>query len=157
MIDAGKDLDIRAGSPCQAARVEGGLLSYLSDITSDMTPYEADLGKYCHTDRNTGCLALEALRGKSEPTRQIRPLQIDGDPLPAMTEFWNDTDEHGHPAGYISSAVHAYSFEKNIAIGLINRSHWDPDTRVIVDTPDGERTAKTEPEFPGKRARKQTT
>lgn len=47
-MSAGKDLDIRAGAPIQTERVEGGLLSYLSDITADMTPFEAGLGHFCH-------------------------------------------------------------------------------------------------------------
>jgi dimethylsulfoniopropionate demethylase len=153
LMAAGADLDIRAGSPVQAERVEGGLLSYLSDITSDMTPFEAGLGHFCHLDKDTGCLALDALRKQSEPSRQVRPITIAGDPVPPMTEFWPVTDTEGAPVGRISSAAFAYSYNENIAIGLINRSHWQPNTELRVQTPEGTRTATVRSGFPGRQTR----
>lgn len=156
LMAAGADLDVRAGSPVQAERVEGGLLSYLSDITCDMTPFEAGLGHFCHLDKETGCLALDALRSKSEPVRQVRPITIAGDPVPPMTTFWTVTDVDGTPVGHISSAAYAYSYNENIAIGLINRSHWQTDTELLVHTPQGTRTANVRSGFPGRQTRANT-
>ncbi len=101
LMDVGKELDVQAGSPSQTERVESELLSYLSDITQDMTPFEAGLGKFCHLDRDTGCLGLGALREKRDPSRQIRPVWIEGEQLPPMTEFWSVTDHKGRPAGRV--------------------------------------------------------
>jgi dimethylsulfoniopropionate demethylase len=152
-MEAGSDLDVRAGAPVQAERVEGGLLSYLSDITSDMTPFEAGLGHFCNLQKDTGCLALTALREKSEPQRQIRPVSIDGDPLPPMTGFWPVTDTQGKPVGRISSGAYAFSFEENIGIGLIDRSHWQAGTELRVQAADGIRKATIRSGFPGRQAR----
>lgn len=128
-MDVGKELDVQAGSPSQTERVESELLSYLSDITQDMTPFEAGLGKFCHLDRDTGCLGLGALREKRDPSRQIRPVWIEGEQLPPMTEFWGVTDHKGRPAGRISSAAWSFDHECNVAIGLIDRV-LDPRDRI---------------------------
>ena len=153
LMQAGNDLNIRAGAPVQAERVESGLLSYLSDITSDMTPFEAGLGHFCHLDKETGCLGLQALRRQSQPARQVRPVSISGDPVPPMTGFWQVTDNDGAAVGRISSAAHAFSFNENIAIGLINRSHWNAGTELLVHTPDGIRPAAIRTGFPGRQKR----
>ncbi|MEM7378699.1 MAG: dimethylsulfoniopropionate demethylase [Pseudomonadota bacterium] len=152
LMDAGEGLDVRAGSPCQAERVEGGLLSYLSDITDDMTPFEAGLGRFCDidTDTDTGCLGLAALRAKREPTRQVRPLRIDGPPVPPMGTFWPITTPAGEPAGRVSSCTWSWSFEQNVAIALVDRAHWDAGTALRVVTPDGERSAEVLARFPGR-------
>lgn len=151
LMEAGKDLDVRAGSPCLAERVEGGLLSYLSDITQDMTPFEAGLGHFCHIDRDTDCLALDALREKREPKRQIRALSIAGISVPPVTKFWTIADQAGNSVGRVSSSARAFSYDCNIAIGLVNKSHWDIDTELVVQTPEGERQAKVLAEFPGRK------
>jgi len=62
LFEAGEDLDVRAGCPNLIERIEGGLLSFGSDITMEHTPLEAGLEKYCHLDSDTGCLGLDALR-----------------------------------------------------------------------------------------------
>ncbi len=150
LVDAGQDLDVKAGSPCQAERVEGGLLSYLSDITPDMTPFEAGLGRFCHLDADTGCLGLAALRAKREPVRQVRPIEIDGDALPPMTAFWPLTSADGAPAGRVSSAARSWSYGLNIGIALVDRAHWDAGVALRVVTSEGERDARVLSGFPGR-------
>jgi len=150
LMAAGEDLEVRAGSPCQAERIEGGLLSYLSDITPDMTPFEAGLGRFCAIDRDSDCIGLEALRAKREPGRQVRPVGIEGGPPPPMNGFWVISDGHGNRVGRISSAARAWSFDRNIAIGLVDRSHWAAGTPLVVHAPDGEREAEVLSGFPGR-------
>lgn len=141
LMEAGRDLEVRAGAPSQTERIEGGLLSYLSDITQDMTPFEAGLGRFCDLAKDTGCVGLPALRAKREPTRQVRPVRIDGDPVPPMTGFWPLSDETGSAAGRISSSAWSFDFQCNVAIGLVDRRCWDPGTALTVHAPDGPRAA----------------
>lgn len=82
LTELGSELDVRAGSPCQSERVESGLLSYLSDITHDMTPFEAGLGQFCDMDSDVGCLGWSALKRKQSLERQVRPVEIAGGQLP---------------------------------------------------------------------------
>jgi dimethylsulfoniopropionate demethylase len=100
-------------------------------------------------DRDIGCLGWAALREKQEPTRQLRPIEIEGDPLPAMGTFWNVLAD-GALVGRISSCARAYSFDCNAAIGLIDASHWDAGTQLEVLTPDGPRDAVVKDKFWGR-------
>jgi len=150
LMDLGADLDVQAGSPCQSERVESGLLSYLSDITDEMTPFEAGLGRFCDMENDVGCLAWSELKQKQNPERQVRPVEIAGGQLPLLQSFWDVTDEVGNSVGRISSACRAWSFECNAAIGLINRSHWDAGTALVVHTPEGTRDAVVKPKFWGR-------
>lgn len=149
LMEAGADLGVRAGSPVQAERVEAGLLSYLSDITQDMTPFEAGLGKFCARDRDIGCLGADALRDKQSPARQIRPLEIFGDPLPPQGTFWPVTAD-GQQVGRVSSSCRAFDHDCNAAIGLIAASHWEPGTELKVHTPRGVREGVIKEKFWGR-------
>jgi len=149
-VTYGSDLDVRAGSPCQSERVESGLLSYLSDITHDMTPFEAGLGQFCDMDSDVGCLGWSALKRKQSPERQVRPVEIAGGQLPQMHDFWRVTDQSGNYAGRISSACRAWTYNCNAAIGLINKDHWDAGTSLVVHTSDGPRDAVVQSKFWGR-------
>ena len=148
LMEAGKDLDVRAGAPCQSERVEAGMLSYLSDITNDMTPYEAGLGALC-SKNDVGCLGWQALQSQQEPERQIRPVEIFGDDLPPQQSFWNIV-AGGEYVGRVSSSARAYDFECNASIALLNESHWDPGSRLEVLTPNGVREAVVREKFWGR-------
>lgn len=76
-----------------------------------------------------------------------------GYPVPPMTGFWQVTDTNGAPAGRISSAVYAFTYHENIAIGLIDHAHWHVDTELLVHTSDGMRAAKIRSGFPGRQAK----
>ena len=149
LIEAGRDLDVRAGTPCQSERIEAGLLSYLTDITPDMTPFEAGLGKMCNIERDIACIGMTALRAKRVPKRQIRPIEIDGHPLPMQETFWPVLAK-GEPVGRISSSCRAFDFDCNAAIGLVNDSHWEPGAQLTVLTPDGVREALVKEKFWGR-------
>jgi len=84
----------------------------------------------------------------------VRPITIDGDLLPPMTRFWKVTDVNGAEVGRISSTARAFTFDINIAIGLIDRSHWDAGTELLVHTPVDVRSARIISEFPGRKLRK---
>ena len=146
LMEAGRDLDVRAGAPHQSGRIESGMLSFLADITFDMTPFEADLGQFCEMDRDVGCLAWAALRKKQHPTPQLRPIKIAGDPLPPQSTFWNVIADGGL-VGRISSVCRAYNFDCNAAIGLIDSIHWEPGTVLEVLTPEGPREAVVREKF----------
>ena len=149
LMEAGRDLDVRAGAPHQSDRIEAGMLSYLSDITQDMTPMEAGLGHLCELNRDVGCLGWDALRAKRKPERMLRPVEIAGDPLPPMGTFW-EVRAGEQRAGRISSCCRAWDYGCNAAIGLLNREHWAPGTAVTIQTPVGPRDATVRDAFWGR-------
>jgi dimethylsulfoniopropionate demethylase len=148
LMEAGRDLDVRAGCPNLIERIEGGLLSYGNDMTDDNTPHECGLGRFCNTQSAIGCIGRDALLrvAKEGPVQKIRPLAIAGGPVPACAAWW-PVIAAGKPVGRVSSAAWSPDFETNVAIGMVRLSHWDPGDTVEVHAPDGVRRAEVQAGF----------
>jgi dimethylsulfoniopropionate demethylase len=143
LFAAGEDLDVRAGCPNVIERIEGGLLSYGSDMTRDNTPHECGLGRFCDTQAAIGCIGRDALLRMLHdgPARQIRGVFIQGDAVAPCTEPWL-VHAGDRKVGQVTSAAWSPDFGTNVAIGMIDASHWDIGTTVAVDTADGTRPAE---------------
>ena len=89
LMEAGADMDVRAGCPNGIERIEGGLLSYGNDMTRDNTPHECGLGRFCSTQTAIGCVGRDALLrvAKEGPIQQIRALSFDGK-VPGCDRPW---------------------------------------------------------------------
>lgn len=148
LMEAGRDLDVRAGCPNLIERIEGGLLSYGNDMTDDNTPHECGLGKFCDTQTAIGCIGRDALLrvAKEGPAQQIRPIAIDGPPVPVCDRWW-PVLARGRRVGRISSAAWSPDFGTNVAIGMIRMTHWDAGTELEVETGDGTRRAVVQERF----------
>ncbi|WP_170413027.1 dimethylsulfoniopropionate demethylase [Ruegeria atlantica] len=148
LFAAGEDLQVRAGCPNLIERIEGGLLSYGNDMTDDNTPHECGLGKFCNTHTAIGCIGRDALLrvAKEGPVQQIRPIAIDGDALPPCDRPWPIV-AGGKRIGQITSVAWSPDFNTNVSIGMVKLSHWEPGTRIEVETPDGMRGATVRDKF----------
>ena len=149
LMEAGAAHDIHAGCPNLIERIEGGLLSYGNDMTRANTPHECGLGKFCNTLTAIGCVGRDALLRVAQegPVRQIRALAIEGDAVPSCLEAWAVTDGGGKRVGQVTSAAWSPDHGTNVAIGMVRMTHWEPGTRVEVQTPDGPRAAEVQPGF----------
>ena len=138
LFEAGKHLDVRAGCPNLIERIEGGLLSYGNDMTHANTPYEAGMGKFCKGAAAADCIGGDVLRREQEqgPKRQIRNLSILGEAVPACLDSWNVTKD-GVSIGQVTSATWSPDFNTNVALGMIDRAHWNIGTEITVHTPNG--------------------
>ena len=143
----GKDLNVRAGCPNLIERIEGGLLSYGSDMTRQNTPVEAGLAKFCNSpDEYLGKTKIEKQK-KEGPDRIIRPISISGgDDLPHNALGWKVLSENKQ-VGLIASATWSPDFQTNVAIGMIDRAHWDPGTVLNVDTGADIRSVEVQEKF----------
>ncbi len=148
LMEAGKALDVHAGCPNLIERIEGGLLSYGNDMTDDNTPHECGLGRFCNTQTAIGCMGRDALLrvAKEGPVQQVRPVAIEGKPVPPCDRWWR-IRAGGRVVGRISSAAWSPDYDTNVAIGMVRMTHWDPGTQVMVETPDGTRKAEVLEEF----------
>ncbi len=148
LFEAGQDLQVRAGCPNLIERIEGGLLSYGNDMTNANTPHECGLGRFCNTHTAIGCIGRDALLrvAKEDPVQQIRAIEIDGDGVPSCDRPWS-VFSNGKRVGQVTSAAWSPDFRTNVAIGMIRMTHWDDDTRVEIETPDGMRGARVREKF----------
>jgi dimethylsulfoniopropionate demethylase len=142
LLEAGRDLGVRAGCPNLIERVESGLLSYGNDMTRENTPFECGLGRLCDLGAAIACVGRDALLrlAAQGPVRQIRWLSINGGAVAPCTEPW-PAHAGARPAGRVTSAVWSPDFGTVVAVGMIDVPYWDEGTRVEVATPDGVRPA----------------
>ncbi|MDG3039989.1 dimethylsulfoniopropionate demethylase [Roseicyclus marinus] len=148
LMEAGRDLDVRAGCPNGIERVEGGLLSYGNDMTRDNTPHEAGLGRFCNTATAIGCIGRDALLRvvKDGPVKQVRAIEIETDRLPRCDRVWPILDGTRR-VGQVTSAAVSPDFGCGVAIGMVRMTHWDPGTEVMVETQDGAFPARVRENF----------
>ncbi|MBF9033569.1 dimethylsulfoniopropionate demethylase [Rhodobacterales bacterium HKCCE2091] len=144
LMEAGRDYDVRAGCPNLVERIESGLLSYGNDMTRDNTPHECGLGRFCNTRTAIGCVGRDALLRvvKDGPSRQIRPVAIEGGAVPGCDRAWPIMDGM-HQVGQVTSAAWSPDCETNVAIGMVRMTHWDAGTEIDVLLPTGEVRAAT--------------
>ena len=142
LMEAGRDLDVRAGCPNLIERIEGGLLSYGNDMTDDNTPHECGLGRFCNTQTAIGCIGRDALLrvAKEGPVKQIRAIEIQGDKVPPCDRWWPVT-ANGKTVGRVSSAAWSPDYNTNVAIGMVRMTHWDPGTELDIELPQETRKA----------------
>lgn len=145
LFEAGADLNVRAGCPNNIERIESGLLSYGSDMRRDNTPYECGLGKFCNSPEDYIGKAALAEQARNGPARQIRPMVISGK-IPACTGSW-PLLAGSQQVGQVASAVYSPQFEVNVAIGMVDRSHWAPGTVMEIETEGGLRKATVQEKF----------
>ncbi len=138
LMEAGRDLDVRAGCPNGIERVEAGLLSYGNDMTDDNTPHECGLGRFCDTQTAIGCIGRDALLrvAKEGPVQQVRAIEIAGDPVPRCDRVW-PLMAGARQVGQVTSAVWSPDFGVNVAIGMVRMTHWDPGTPLQLRGPAG--------------------
>ena len=137
LMATGEDLNVRAGGPTAAERIEGGLLSYGNDMTRENTPHECGLGRFCNTQTAIGCIGRDALLrvAKDGPIRQIRAIEIE-DRVPPCDRAWPVTSG-GELVGQVTSAAWSPDFDCTVAIGMVRMTHWKPGTPLTVETHDG--------------------
>ncbi|MDR9394740.1 MAG: dimethylsulfoniopropionate demethylase [Roseovarius sp.] len=148
LMEAGRTWDVHAGGPNLIERIEGGLLSYGNDMTDDNTPHECGLGRFCNTHTAIGCIGRDALLrvAKEGPVQQIRPVSIEGGPVPPCDRWW-PVMAVDRQVGRISSAAWSPDFATNVAIGMVRLTHWDDGAEVDVIAPDGVRAATVHETF----------
>jgi dimethylsulfoniopropionate demethylase len=138
---AGERLDIRAGYPHAAERIEGGLLSYGNDVTAADSPLEAGLERYCDgLDTGAACLGADALRARREAgvRRRIVGVALDGPPVAGVVPPW-PAMRGTEPAGQVTSAAWSPRLERTVCLAMLATDAAAAGTVVDVATPSGPR------------------
>ena len=142
--EAGQPLDISAGAPHTALRLEAGIYSLLSDLDATTNPFEVGLGWTAQLDKTEPFIGQRALREMAAKPlkRYMMGAEIEGEPLWAGNEHRLPVSADGQAAGYLTSAGYSPRLERNLAFVMLNRPFDEPDQRIEVRFPDGIRAAK---------------
>jgi dimethylsulfoniopropionate demethylase len=135
---AGQEFNISPGSPNLIERVEGGLLSYGNEMNMENNPLECAMDQYCQLDGSIDFIGREALRliQRTGPQQLIRGVIFNGEKCPPCQSPWPILRD-GVMVGQVTTAIWSPRFENNIALGMLERNHWQAGTEVTVQVEDG--------------------
>jgi len=143
VMDAGKPYNIRPTSPSTIRSVEGGLLSYASDITIDDNPYVIGMDRFVDFDHPgdfVGKAALQKIAAEGAGRRLVG-IEIDCDALAVPNEEFWDISVDGKRIGHVTRCAHSPRLERNIGWANVAVEHSDVGSELIVDSPSGDRPA----------------
>ena len=143
IMDVGKRHNIAPSAPNMIRSLEGGLLSYVSDITLKDNPYVLGMGKFVDCDQPGEFIGKEALKKIQQdgPKRRLVGVEIDGDPLTSLNDaFWNVTNDDVE-VGHVTRCAYSPRLEKNIGWANVPTEHSEIGTKLTLFTPQGERQA----------------
>ena len=71
--------------------------------------------------------------------KQIRGILFDGGACPTCSDPFPIKSISGEKIGQITSGIYSPSFKENVGLSMINKNHWAPGNKVIVETPDNKK------------------
>ncbi len=134
IMAAGEEHGIIPACPSLPRSVEGGILSYVSDITRDDTPFTIGLERLIDVDKPSDYIGKAALqRLAKEPTpRKLVGANFGGEPVGSNDKFW-DVYSDDDVVGRITRCCYSPRLEHNIALVNVPAELAEPGTKVKLD------------------------
>lgn len=145
---AGEEHDLRlCGLACRdSLRLEAGMPLYGNELSRDLTPYEAGLGRVVALDKPGSFVGREALERVAaiEVTRIRVGLKAEGRRGPRTGyEVLNSTGTHA--VGRVTSGAPSPTLGYPIAMAYVERELSDPGTAVVIDIRGSQTVAEVVP------------
>ena len=156
IMNTGVPMGLFPGHTSTIRRIEGGMLSYVADMTLEDNPFEMGFDRLVNLDMKAefiGKAALQEIRATGINRSHVG-LEIDGAPLVAPNDEHWPIYAHDQSVGKVTSAVYSPRLQKNIALAMINIRYAEAGSSATVRTAWGERkvTVVKKPFYdPGKR------
>ena len=159
---AGQEFNIAPAAPNCIRSIEGGLLSYVSDITREDCPYTIGLGRLVDVDQDIDFIGKEALKKikESGPSRQLVGIEIEDDPITVPPENpWPVLNGKGMIVGHVSRCIYSPRLGKNIGFANVPTAISSLGTTIKIAAPDRNLNAKVSkfPWIPAERINRQAS
>lgn len=143
VMAAGAPWHIAPIAPSNIRSIEGGLLSYVSDIARSDNPFTLGLERLLDLDKPGGFIGQEALRriAAEGARRRLVGVELLGEPLPASNEHFWPVSHRGERVGHVTRCTYSPRLEKNIGFANVPIAQAAEGTRLGVDSPFGPRQA----------------
>ena len=122
IMEAGKNLGIKAGHTSSIRRIEGGMLSYHADADIYTNPFELGLDRLVNLQGDIDFIGKEALKKiKTKGVKRLQVgLEIKCERLSGPnTSFW-PLKFDDKVIGKVTSAVYSPRLKKNIALAMVD-------------------------------------
>jgi len=146
VMAAGKPHGIAPIAPSMIRSVEGGILSYASDMTAEDNPFTLGLERLVDLDQEADFVGKAALRRiqREGVRRRLVGVTIAGARLEGNDAYW-PVRVGDRVVGHVTRCVHSPRLEKNIGFANVPTEQSDTGTELLVDTSAGERQARVVP------------
>jgi len=141
--DAGQEFNIAPAAPNTIRSIEGGLLSYVSDITRNDCPYTIGLDRLVDVDQDIDFIGKEALKKINEigPARKLVGIEIAGDPITSAPEQPWPVFSGDENVGHVSRCIFSPRLGKNIGFANVPTELSALDTELAIKCYLGDLTA----------------
>jgi aminomethyltransferase len=138
VMEAGREHAIKPITPNLIRSIEGGLLSYCSDITRADNPFVIGIDYFVDFDQGD-FIGRDALLRVAEhgPDRKLVGIEIGGDPLPMTNSQFYPVRHGDQEIGHVTRCVHSPRLEKNIGYANVPIEFADIGTDLVFDCPLG--------------------
>jgi aminomethyltransferase len=138
VMDAGKEYNIAPAAPNIIRSIEGGILSYVSDIRPGDNAYTIGLGRLVNLDKKARFIGREALRKihAEGNHRRLVGIEIDAEPILHNESFWRVL-VNDEIVGHVSRCVFSPRLERNIGFANVPAELTEIGTALVVKTPSG--------------------
>lgn len=146
VMEAGEPYGAQPASPNQIRRIEGGILSYGTDLDDSVNPYELGFGRLVEFPPGedfVGRAALEELATRP-PSRLLTGARLDGPPIMSFPER-RPVTAGGRTVGELTSACYSPRFASNLGYVFAETPCAPPGTRLQTEADGHLRTAVTQP------------
>jgi len=136
---AGEKYNIKPAAPQLIRSIEGGILSYASDISRQDNPYTIGLDRLVNLDSEDDFIGKEALKKiKAEGTkRKLVGIFLDGDQINSPPEhLWTVMDEDVS-VGHVTRCIHSPRLERNIGFANVPVENSEIGNQLKIDSPKG--------------------
>ena len=135
LMNEGKDLGLHPGHTSTIRRIEGGMLSYHSDMDINTNPLELGMEKFIDLDGSFNFVGKDALIEikKSGIHRKQVGLIIDIEPLKGPNTTKWEIFSNNKIIGVVTSAVYSPRLKSNIALAMVKKEFSDIGTLLKVN------------------------
>ena len=135
LMNKGKDLGLHPGHTSTIRRIEGGMLSYHSDMDINTNPLELGMEKFIDLDGSFNFVGKDALIEirKSGIHRKQVGLIIDIEPLKGPNTTKWEIFSNNKIIGVVTSAVYSPRLKSNIALAMVKKEFSDIGTLLKVN------------------------
>jgi aminomethyltransferase len=147
VMEAGEQQGIKPIAPNLIRSIEGGILSYCSDITREDNPFTLGMDRLVALDMEADFIGKQALRNikAAGVSRRLVGVTLGGEPVSGGNEDFWPVVAQGRQVGRITRCVYSPRLEKNIGFANIPASMSGEGTLMSVHSPQGEREATVVP------------
>ncbi len=138
-FDAGQPHNVSPGAPNQILRVEGGLLSYGTDMRLENNPYEINMGWSVDLGQSADFIGKEALAQISHDgvTQRLLGAVLEGEKLTTFNEHHWPAFVDGAPAGYLTTCVYSPRLQQNLAFVMTKNEYANTGQNIEIRSPEG--------------------